>query len=191
MTEFKQIIGRGTRINEDFNKFSLTIMDFKKATELFADPDFDGDPVQIYEPLPEDPPLPPEDGGNGGELPPAVPPEPPLPPDIPGEPRIKYVIGNEVTVYVVSERVQYYGPDGKLITESLKDYTRKAVRKEFASLDDFLRRWTGADRKKAVIEELESQGILLEALAEEVGKKRGERSTLSTWSATSPLTGPH
>jgi type I restriction enzyme R subunit len=169
MTEFKQIIGRGTRINEDFNKFWFTIMDFKKATELFADPDFDGDPVQIYEPLPEDPPLPPDDGGNEG-APPDVPPEPPLPPDEPGEPRIKYVIGNEVAVYVVSERIQYYGPDGKLITESLKDYTRKAVRKEYTSLDQFLRRWSQADKKQAVIVELEQQGVLFEPLAEEVGR---------------------
>jgi type I restriction enzyme R subunit len=170
MTEFKQIIGRGTRINEDFNKFWFTIMDFKKATELFADPDFDGDPVQIYEPLPEDPPLPPDEPQDG-EPPPDVPPEPPLPPDEPGEPRIKYVIGKEVTVYVVSERVQYYGPDGKLITESLKDYTRKAVRKEYTSLDQFLRRWSQADKKQAVIAELEQQGVLFAPLAEEVGGK--------------------
>lgn len=100
--------------------------------------------------------------------------EPPLPPDEPGEKRIKYVLGGEVSVYVVAERVQYYGPDGKLITESLKDYTRKAVRKEFASLDDFLRRWTDTEKKQALIEELEAQGVLLEALAEEVGKKQGK-----------------
>jgi len=170
MTEFKQIIGRGTRINEDFDKFWFTIMDFKKATELFADPAFDGDPVQIYEPVGEEPPVPPEDE----QVPPGGEAEPPLPPDDPGAPRIKYVVGGEVTVHVVAERVQYYGPDGKLITESLKDYTRKAVRKEYASVDDFLRRWTGAERKKAVIDELETQGVLLEALAEEVGKKQGK-----------------
>jgi type I restriction enzyme R subunit len=84
------------------------------------------------------------------------------------------VVGAEVSVHVVAERVQYYGPDGKLITESLKDYTRKAVRKEFASLDDFLRRWTETEKKQALIEELEAQGVLLEALAEEVGKKQGK-----------------
>jgi len=175
MTEFKQIIGRGTRINEDYNKYWFAIMDFKKATEKFADSDFDGPPVQIYEPKGSEPPVPPDESPNEGELQPNdVLPEPPLPPVLPGEKRIKYVLGNEVTVYVVAERIQYYGPDGKLITESLKDYTRKAVRKEFASLDDFLRRWTAADRKKAVIEELEAQGVLLEALAEEVLKKRGQ-----------------
>ncbi len=111
---------------------------------------------------------------SGEPLPPDTEPEPPLPPDEPGEKRIKYVVGGEVTVYVVAERVQYYGPDGKLITESLKDYTRKAIRKEYASVDDFLRRWTSAERKKAVIEELESRGVLLDALAEEVGKKQGK-----------------
>ena len=176
MTEFKQIIGRGTRINEDYGKFWFTIMDFKKATELFADPAFDGDPVQVFEPGPDEPPVPPEEPideppPGEGDHPPE---EPPLPPDEPGEKRIKYVIGGEVSVYVVAERVQYYGPDGKLITESLKDYARKAVRKEFASLDDFLRRWTDAEKKQALIEELEAQGILLDALAEEVGKKQGK-----------------
>ena len=171
MTEFKQIIGRGTRINEDYGKFWFSIMDFKKATELFADPDFDGEPVQIFEPIPGEPPLPPDEPEGGDQPPPDIPPEPPLPPEEPGEPRIKYVIGKDVTVYVVSERVQYYGPDGKLITESLKDYTRKAVRKEYTSLDQFLRRWTQADKKQAVIDELEQQGVLFEPLAEEVGRK--------------------
>ncbi|MCK9988468.1 MAG: type I restriction enzyme, R subunit [Azoarcus sp.] len=178
MTEFKQIIGRGTRINEDYGKFWFTIMDFKKASELFADPAFDGDPVQVYEPTEGDPPVPPEEPGlpeEPGEGGPAQP-EPPFPPgeEEEGGGRTKYVIGGEVTVHVVAERVQYYGPDGKLITESLKDYTRSAVRKEYASLDDFLRRWSAADKKQALIEELEAQGVLLEALAEEVGKKTGK-----------------
>lgn len=176
MTEFKQIIGRGTRINEEFGKFWFTIMDFKKATELFADPDFDGPPEQVYEPTGEEPPVPPDEEPPPGEPGPAGPdgqPEPPLPPETEGERRIKYVIGGEVDVYIIAERVQYYGPDGKLITESLKDYTRRAVRKEYASLDDFLRRWSGAERKKAVIEELEAQGVILDALAEEVARKDG------------------
>jgi type I restriction enzyme R subunit len=171
MTEFKQIIGRGTRINEDFDKYWFTIMDFKKATELFADPDFDGEPVQIFEPGIDEPPVPPDEPAIPDEEEPLPPPDPPLPPEEPGEPRIKYVIGGEVAVYVIAERVQYYGPDGKLITESLKDYTRRAVRKEYASLDDFLRRWSSADKKQVLLEELASQGVLMEALAEEVGKK--------------------
>ena len=180
MTEFKQIIGRGTRINEDYDKFWFTIIDFKKATELFADPAFDGDPVQIHVPGEDDPPVPPDepnendDGGGEEEDRDDHEPQPALPPDIDGAKRIKYVVGGEVCVYVVAERVQYYGPDGKLITESLKDYTRKAVHKEFASLDAFLRRWNAADKKQVLFDELANQGILLDALAEEVGKKSGK-----------------
>jgi type I restriction enzyme R subunit len=86
--------------------------------------------------------------------------------------RIKYVVGaNAVTVTVVAERVQYYGPDGKLITESLKDYTRQCVQKKFESLDTFLRRWSDADQKKAIIDELAAQGVMWEALQEEVESK--------------------
>jgi type I restriction enzyme R subunit len=179
MTEFKQMIGRGTRINEDYGKFWFTIMDFKKATELFADPAFDGEPVIIYEPKGDEPPVPPENDpdevviGEDGKL---------IPPGgtdtgtgglgddgAPGPGRVKYVLG-DVTVYVVAERVQYYGPEGKLITESLKDYTRQTVRKDYSSLDDFLRRWDETERKAAILRELEEHGVLLEPLAEEVGK---------------------
>lgn len=178
MTEFKQIIGRGTRVREDYQKLTFTIMDFRKATELFSDPDFDGDPVQIYEPGPDDPPIPPDppddgtggdgdgedapDGPDGGDGGPTFPPTP-------GEGRVKYVVG-DVPFYVIGERVQYMGPDGKLITESLKDYTRKTVRKEYASLDAFLRSWSTAEKKLAILQALEEQGILLEALAQDVGK---------------------
>lgn len=171
MTEFKQIIGRGTRINESYGKSFFTIIDFRKATELFADKDFDGEPVQIYEPKEDEPVVPPDDGegapdddetiidggvriGSPGK----------------GARRTKYYVG-DVEVSLVSERVQYYDKDGKLITESLKDYTRKAVQNNFASLNDFLSRWASADKKQAIIEELESKGVLLEALANEVGKE--------------------
>jgi len=146
MTQFKQIIGRGTRINEEFNKYYFTIMDFKKATELFADPDFDGEPVEVYE------------GINSS-----------LQKPYEGPGRIKYVV-DDVKVHVVAERVQYYGSDGKLITESLKDYTRNTVLKEFTSMDSFLQYWSEADQKLAVIEELKEQGVMLEELAELVGK---------------------
>ena len=178
MTEFKQIIGRGTRINEDYDKYWFTIMDFKKATELFADKDFDGEPVMIYEPKADESVVPPDDDTNaeldenGNPLSGTDTPSTPditIPDDEPHAKRVKYVLGN-VTVYVVSERVQYYGPEGKLITESLKDYTRSTVRKDYGSLDDFLRRWNKAERKAAIIKELEAQGLLLEPLAEEVGK---------------------
>ncbi len=176
ITEYKQIIGRGTRINEDYDKYWFTIMDFKKATELFADKDFDGEPVMIYVPKGDESPVPPDEvelDGNGN-----------LPPSFekggieggfdegegqPSTGRVKYVLG-DVTVYVVAERVQYYGPEGKLITESLKDYTRSTVRKDYASLDDFLRRWSKAERKAAILQELEAHGLLLEPLADEVGK---------------------
>ena len=170
MTEFKQIIGRGTRINEDFDKFYFTIMDFKKATELFADPAFDGDPVQVYEPPPGASPVPPDDveGGTslGGNEQGDVTIVDPLPPR---SGRVKYVV-SDVPVSIVAERVQYYGTNGKLITESLKDYTRKTVRQEFTSLDVFLNRWSAAEQKQAIIQELQDQGVLLEALANEVGK---------------------
>ena len=183
MTEFKQIIGRGTRINEDYGKFWFTIMDFKKATELFADPAFDGDPVQIYEPKGDEPPVPPDDtpGGPGGDGTPGggAPGEGPDGGDPGGgggggEGRKKYVIGGDVTVHIVAERLQYYGADGKLITESLRDYTRQCVGKQFSSMDAFLRRWNGADQKKAVIDELAAHGVLWEALQEEVEKKVGK-----------------
>lgn len=177
MTEFKQIIGRGTRINGDFDKFFFTIMDFKQATKLFADPEFDGDPVQIYEPKSDEPVVPPDpftddgtatseeeengestekgdfgDNTGGG-----------------GNPILRYVVAN-VEVKVLSERVQYFDADGKLITESLKDYTRKTLAKEFASLDAFLRRWSDADKKQVIIEELAKEGVFFEALAEEIGR---------------------
>jgi len=173
MTEFKQIIGRGTRINEDYNKYFFTIMDFRRATAQFADPDFDGPPVQIYEPGPDEPPIPPDEPPTepptGGETP-----EPPLPPDTgPGgdgpQPRTRYYVDN-VPVSVVMERVQYLDEYGKLITESLTDYTRKAVLKNYATLDVFLTTWNAAEKKQAIIEELANQGIFLDELAEQVGR---------------------
>nr|WP_237707333.1 DEAD/DEAH box helicase family protein [Xanthomonas oryzae] len=178
MTEFKQIIGRGTRINEDYGKYWFTIMDFKKATELFADPSFDGDPEVIYNPSPNDSPVPPEigggEGGDGGGI--GDPPEGGDDVTTGGEDgpkRIKYVI-DKLPVSVVAERVLYYGSDGKLITESLRDYTRERVLRQFASLDDFLRRWSDAQQKKAIIDELATQGVLWEELAGEVEKKLGQ-----------------
>ncbi len=161
MIEFKQIVGRGTRIHEDAGKLWFTIMDFKKATELFADPEWDGDPVVIYEPGDGDPPTPPDDETDD---------DPPIIEDPPPGGAVKYVVSG-VEVSVVAERVQYYGKDGRLITESLTDYTKQTVQEQYATLDDFLRRWTEAERKQVVIEELREQGVLLEALAEQVGKE--------------------
>ncbi|MGB3655532.1 MAG: type I restriction-modification enzyme R subunit C-terminal domain-containing protein [Rivularia sp. (in: cyanobacteria)] len=161
MTEFKQIIGRGTRINEEYGKTYFTIIDFKKATELFADTDFDGEPVQIYEPNINQSIVPVESEFKYGTE--------KVNQKIAGEKRTKYVV-DDVEVSVSAERVQYYGKNGKLITESLKDYTRKTVSQEYGSLDDFLRRWSQSDKKQAIINELHEQGILFEALEAEVGK---------------------
>jgi type I restriction enzyme, R subunit len=177
MTEFKQIIGRGTRINEEYGKFYFTIIDFKKATELFADPDFDGDPVQIYEPKPNEPPVPPDlpedeetrngdlDTGTGEKLPSEDENLNPL-----TELRTRRYVVDNVEFNVSAERVQYFGADGKLMTLSLKDYTRQTVTKEFASLDDFLQRWSSADKKQAIVDELAQEGVFFEALADEIGK---------------------
>lgn len=159
MTEFKQIIGRGTRINEDYGKLFFTIMDFKQATALFADPAFDGDPVQIYEPGSGGPVTPPND--PGGED----------PRENPGTAEaVKYVVDN-VEVRVATQRVQYLDADGKLITESIRDYSRSSVLKNFRSLDEFLTVWNDADRKQAVIESLASKGVFLDELAEQVGRE--------------------
>lgn len=161
MIEFKQIVGRGTRIHEDMGKLWFTIMDFKKATELFADPDFDGEPEVIYEPGSGEDPVPPNDEDDrdegGGDI---------IDDPSPGG-STKYVVSG-VKVSVVAERVQYYGKDGKLITESLTDYTKETVTEQFATLADFHRHWTDAERKDAVIEELREQGVLLEELREKV-----------------------
>jgi hypothetical protein len=86
-----------------------------------------------------------------------------------GTDMVKYFV-DDVDVDVVTERTQYYGPDGKLITESLKDYTRKTVLKVFEALDSFLKHWNGAEKKQAILTELEERGVLFDALAEEVGK---------------------
>ncbi len=194
MTEFKQIIGRGTRVNEEYGKYYFTILDFKKATELFADPQFDGDPVKIYVRRPDEPVvLEDEERGeqvlvdgagedwvdedDAGDIvfgPDDVVYGPdhdygPEDGEGPRRRRVRYVVDN-VPVFVVAERVQYYGPDGKLITESLRDYTRRRVTARYATLDDFLQRWSAAERKEAILRELEEQGVLLHALAEEVGR---------------------
>jgi type I restriction enzyme R subunit len=186
MTEFKQIIGRGTRIREDYGKLFFTIIDFKRATELFADPAFDGNPVQIYEPLGDASPVPPDTPEDTASDESEEQPNPsgaeneitwtdgtePHDFEENGRPH-RYVVGN-VPVEVLAERVQYFDANGKLITESLKEYTRKTIAKEFASLNDFLRQWNQADKKNSIIQELADQGVFFDALAEEVSKKSGK-----------------
>ncbi len=180
MTEFKQIVGRGTRVHEDTKKFYFTLIDFRGATNHFADPEFDGPPIQIYEPddgetiTPPDVLDPSDDGEEdisrepgdqetivvGG---PSILVNPP-----PGGRRKIYVDG--VTATIIAERVEYLDEHGKLVTESLRDYTKKALKKRFASLDEFLRRWDAAERKQAIVEELADEGLPLDPLADEVGK---------------------
>ncbi len=189
MTKFKQIIGRGTRIDERYGKLWFTILDFKKATELFADERFDGIPEKVMDTTPEDIADPDSDFEEkleeisehddeqvtGVDEPPAPPYQVtdtddvgPLPEE--DEKKIRKFHVNGVAVGVIAQRVQYYDADGKLVTESFKDYTRKTLLKEYASLDDFTRKWQDADRKEAIIHELEQQGSIWEVLAEEVGK---------------------
>ena len=150
MSEFKQIIGRGTRISEEYNKFYFTIMDFRKASEHFADPEFDGEPLdgsQFEGQLPT-PPKEKSEGGGG----------------------VRYFVG-DVPVTVIAERIQYYSTDGKLITETLKDYTIKNVMRQYATLDAFLNSWTRTERKTVIISELAEQGVLFDALQDHVGKQ--------------------
>lgn len=195
MTKFKQVIGRGTRIDDKYNKLWFTILDFKKATELFADERFDGIPERVMVTTPTDmdddeefdailhgadePPLDgepvdvenadgepqettagPQAGGSSGPILGGD--------DEPGIVRKFYV--NGVTVKAIAERVQYYDTDGKLVTESFRDYTRKTLSKQCATLDDFVMRWNSAERKQAIIDELENEGIIWQVLEEEVGK---------------------
>lgn len=212
MTLFKQIIGRGTRLNEERGKQFFTILDFKRATELFADKDFDGEPVQIYQPTKDDdvvPPPPPTGEGEAGE---AVVDGDSWLPDFPsdegdsggntkdpagvngggdggqggqgGDPTAdpqrprKYQIGHRVTVSVARERVQYLDAHGKLVTESLRDFTRINLAKKYESLDEFLQAWSTAERKQALIEELQHHGVLLDVLQAELALEKGEGSTL-------------
>ncbi|MBS4194308.1 EcoAI/FtnUII family type I restriction enzme subunit R [Lederbergia citri] len=184
MTEFKQIIGRGTRLLEEYGKTYFTIMDFRNSSRLFADPAFDGRPEVVIDLDGNDPVDEPEtpidggeegtgeDAGNGGvkeddgEY--GTGDTPPFNDEGEDKPR-KYYVG-DVTVKVLSERVQYVDKDGKLITESLTDYTKKNILQQYAKLDDFLRTWTEAEKKQAIIDELQDSGVLLDAVREELGK---------------------
>ena len=182
MMEFKQIIGRGTRLRPEFGKYYFTILDFRGVTRLFEDKEFDGEPVQIKDvkdneeisdenqtqeevetlinELPEDETV--------VEIPPNI--------DITEieNPTKKFYI-NGIEVVQVGECVQYYDKDGKLITESLIDYTKKNLKGQFATINDFIKKWSESDKKTAIIEELEEQGIMFAELAEEVKQKNRKR----------------
>ncbi len=169
LTTFKQIMGRGTRIEEEYNKYFFTIMDFKKATELFRDPDFDGEPVQIYEPGKDDDPVPPNPDGY-----------PQLDSEADdnkveekGAHYSRKIRVSGVEVNIIAERVEYLGENGQLIVESYRDYSRKKIRSEFSSLDQFLRTWSETKKKQEIIDILEEYGVIFENLADEVGKDYG------------------
>ncbi len=181
MTELEQIIGRGTRINEDFDKLYFTILDFRNVTDLFADPDFDGDPVRVRNVTGDEDISGVEDeeesdgevildGENRSpvEFKPKYP--KPLPTTVINEPQAKVYV-NGVDVSVLLAREMYFDSQGKPITESLKDYTRSKVLSKYASLDSFLNTWNQAERKEAIVKELEEQGVLVDALQDAVDKK--------------------
>ncbi|HRZ32585.1 MAG TPA: DEAD/DEAH box helicase family protein [Flavobacterium sp.] len=182
MTKFKQIVGRGTRINEEFGKLYFTILDFRNATDNFADPDFDGDPLRI-KPITEDINLttiideeelddePIIDDITGDEIviiPPTVRTVNDSPEEYKKRPK-QYINGVDVSVLV--SRELYFDNNGKPLTLSLKDYTKNIIQQKFASLDDFLLKWNEADKKEALIKELQEQGVMVEALYEAVDKQ--------------------
>lgn len=175
MTEFKQIIGRGTRLREDLGKHYFTILDFRRATDNFADPSFDGEAIVVYEPKADDElvepdvvePAPQADPGfdfpnelDGHEFAPDIEPQP-------TQKRDKvYVKG--VDVQIIHEQVQYLDEGGRLITRDLRDYTRENILRNYASLEEFLTVWNAHERKQALVHELAGEGILLPELAEVV-----------------------
>ena len=154
MTEFKQIIGRGTRLKTDKGKWHFEILDFRNATQLFKDPDFDGDPepaapskvVDGYHPKSK----------PAGEL------------HEPGAPygHTKYHV-NGKDIQIDTEKVSYLGADGHtLVTESLTAFTRKNIRGKYATLNDFINKWSATERKKAIVDELQEYDVLIDAIRE-------------------------
>lgn len=184
MTKFKQIVGRGTRINEEFGKMYFTILDFRNVADLFADKDFDGDPIRI-KPVSEDTdlsgivdeeenfdtPVIDEVTGKIIEVTPEIRyPEPQSTTSKAHDPRPKVYI-NGVDVSVLISREMYFDNEGKPITTSLKDHTRELIKGQYASLNDFLIRWNSTDKKEVIIKELEDQGVLVEALRDAVNRE--------------------
>ena len=180
MTKFKQIVGRGTRINEDFNKLYFTILDFRNVTDLFADKEFDGDPIRI-KPVSQDIDLTTivdeeetDDTtitDNDGEKIEFVKPDirkPQVNEDRENYRKKIYVNGIDVSVLV--SREMYFDNNGKPITTSLKDHTKEIIKGQFASLDDFLQKWNNAEKKEVIIKELQEEGVMIEALQEAVDR---------------------
>ncbi|NKQ38707.1 MAG: DEAD/DEAH box helicase family protein [Methanosarcinales archaeon] len=184
MTKFKQIVGRGTRINEEFGKLYFTILDFRNVTDLFADPEFDGDPIRV-KPVSEDTdlstivdeeendtsPIIDDISGEEIEIEPEIRyPEPQSPTENISEPRQKVYV-NGVDVSILISREMYFDNDGKPITTSLKDHTKELIKGQFASLDDFINKWNSTDKKETIIKELEEQGVLVDALRDAVNRE--------------------
>ena len=171
MTEFKQIIGRGTRVREDCGKMYFTILDFRKNYTKFSDPDFDGDPVMIID-VPEDKDFPPEDepsgdeGGSGkdsGETPTGDDGDD-------GDKRVKYhVKGSQVTI--VNEKVEYLDANGRLITMSIVEYSRMNLRKVYPLWEDFRRAWLAEKKKQELLDQLEDDGVFIELAKDIVPKE--------------------
>lgn len=190
MTKFKQIIGRGTRINEEYGKLYFTILDFRNATDLFADKDFDGDPIRV-KPVSQDEDLSlvvleeeentvtvldeatgeeivfekakfryPDGSSLNGDW---VARDP--------DARREKIYVNGVDVSVLVSREMYFDQHGKPIITSLKDHTKEIIKERFASLDVFLNKWNNTDRKEAIIAELQEQGVMVEALYDAVNKE--------------------
>lgn len=170
ITEFKQIIGRGTRLFEQDGKMYFTIIDFRNASRLFADKDFDGDPVKIYQPK-DGEPMPDERADTGGDEEGGY--------DILNSPEFPGSLGdgqagklgkiyvNGVLVRILYEGTSIYGEGGKLITDNIRDYAKQNLLNEFGDLRTFIRRWTDTDKKSAITEALREQGVLLDAIREE------------------------
>jgi len=184
MTKFKQIIGRGTRINEEFGKLYFTILDFRNVTDLFADKDFDGDPIRV-KPVAEaidlseiideeendTSPIIDEISGEEIEIKPEIRhPEPQANKFTVSEPKQKVYV-NGVDVSVLISREMYFDNDGKPITTSLKDHTKELIKGQYLSLDDFLNKWNSAEKKEVIVQELEKQGVLVDALRDAVNRE--------------------
>ena len=160
MTEFKQIVGRGTRIREKDGKTHFTIMDFRNITRLFADPDWDG-PIEIDKgympdrPKPDTPPVLTDPPMGGGDV---------------AREATPIVDRDGCRVEVIHKTVSVYDSDGKLLrTESITDYTRQTINSTYATLDDFIMRWNQAERKAEIAEMMRERGIDLQALKHDQG----------------------
>ena len=176
MTEFKQIIGRGTRVAEQYGKYYFTIMDFRNVTRLFADPQFDGDPVESYEHTGHEPLDVSEkieqETVSEAEIIKHNPQEEILIDGTDENPKPKKIYIKEgVSFDPIQKIVQYIDPQtGKLITTSIQDYSKRAITGMYATLEDFLNRWNMTERKEAIISELAERGVVFEELREDVGQ---------------------